>query len=90
MAVLVTLPPVLQALAGGVKNVGVGGGTVGECLEELAARYPQLKTKLFTRRGKLPKGTNIFVNGANVHPEPLARKVNDGDNVHISYLVLGG
>jgi molybdopterin converting factor small subunit len=90
MGVLVTLPPILQALAGGVKNVDVGGGTVAECLKELAARYPRLKTKLFTGRGKLPKGTNIFINGENAYPEPLARKVRDGDNVLISYLVLGG
>jgi MoaD family protein len=90
MSVSVNLPPVLQALAGDVKNVNISGSTVGECLKDLAARYPQLKTKLFTRQGKLPKGINIFINGENVYPETLAHPVHDGDTVHIFSPVLGG
>jgi molybdopterin converting factor small subunit len=90
MSVSISLPPVLQALAGDVKNVDVNGSTVGECFKDLAARYPRLKARLLTRRGNPPKGMHIFVNGENVYPEPLARPVHDGDKVYISYLVLGG
>jgi MoaD family protein len=90
MSVSISLPPVLQALAGDIKNVDAGGSTVGECLKELAVKYPQLESRLFTRRGKLPKGMNIFVNGENIHPEPLAHPVHDGDKVNIFYPVQGG
>jgi molybdopterin converting factor small subunit len=90
MSVSISLPPVLQALAGDVKNVNVSGSTVGECFKDLAAKYPQLKSKLFTRRGSLPKGINIFINGENVYPEPLTRPVHEGDVVHIFSPVLGG
>lgn len=90
MSVSISLPPVLQALAGEVQNVNVSGSTVGECLKELSVKYPQLEPRLFTRRGKLLKGTNIFVNGENVHPGPLAHPVHDGDKIHIFYLVQGG
>ena len=90
MSVTVSLPPVLQALAGDVKSVTADGSTVCECLKDLAARYPRLKAKLIDTRGNLPKGTNIFVNGKNIYPGPLAYPLHDGDKVHISYLVLGG
>lgn len=90
MSVLVRLPPVFQALAGDVKSISASGSTIGECFKDLAARYPQLRSRLFTRRGKLPHGMNIFINGENAYPEPLARPVHDGDEVYISYLVLGG
>jgi molybdopterin converting factor small subunit len=89
MTVEINIPPAFQALADGVTKVNVGCGTVGECLVELVRRYPALKEKIFTGRGKLPKGMNIFINGANA-PEPLARLVRDGDKVHVAYIVLGG
>ncbi len=90
MTVEISIPPSLQALIDGVNKVDVRGGTVGECLEELAGQYPALKPKLFTGKGKLPKGMNIFINGANAYPGPLTRTVLDGDKIHIAYAVLGG
>jgi molybdopterin converting factor small subunit len=90
VSVEINIPPVLQALAGDVRQINVTGSTVGECLEELVKQYPRLKPRLFNRRGKLPNGINIFVNGENTYPETLARRVKEGDKVHISYIVLGG
>jgi molybdopterin converting factor small subunit len=90
MTVEINIPPALQALADGVSKIDVRGSTVGECLEELAERYPALKKKLFTGKGKLPKGMNIFINRVGAYPDPLARQVRDGDKVHIAYSVLGG
>jgi sulfur-carrier protein len=90
MTVEINIPPSLQALVGGIGKVDVRGGTVGACLEELVERYPALKEKLFNGKGKLPKGMNIFINGSNAYPEPLARPVRDGDKIHIAYIVLGG
>ena len=90
MSVAVRIPPSLQALAGDVSEVSVAGDTVGACLRELVRLYPQLKVKIFTGRGKLLKGINIFVNGVNVFPNPLAKPVSSGDIVHVAYTVLGG
>jgi len=90
MSVEINIPPVLQALTGDIKQINVTGRTVGECLEELVKQYPRLKSRLFNRKNKLPNGINIFVNGENAYPEPLARAVHKGDKVHISYIVLGG
>ncbi len=90
MSVAINIPPSLQALVGGVVKTDVAGGTVGECLREFVRRYPRLKEKIFTRNGRLPKGMNIFINGAIAVPRPLSQPVHDGDKVHIAYIVLGG
>jgi molybdopterin converting factor small subunit len=90
MSVVVRIPPSLQALAGDVSEITVAGATVGACLRKMVRLYPQLKGKIFTARGMLLKGINIFVNGANVFPEPLIKPVSDGDIVHVAYTVLGG
>lgn len=90
MSVEINIPPVLQALTDGVRQIDVGGSTVGECLQELAKQYPKLKEKLFTGNGRLPKGMNIFINRVSAYPKPLARPVHDGDKIHIAHIVLGG
>ncbi len=90
MVVEVSIPPLLQTLADGTKQIDVGGGTVSECLEAVVKRYPRLKARLFTRGGKIAKGLNIYINGEGVYPDVLARSVKDGDKVHLAYLIFGG
>ena len=90
MSVEINIPPSLQSLVDGVRQVEVSGSTVGECLKDLVRRYPRLKEKIFTRSGRLPKSMNIFINGASVGPRSLAIPVRNGDKIHIAYIVLGG
>jgi len=90
MSIEINIPPVLQALVGGIRQINVSGGTVGECLEELVKQYPKLKSRLFTRQGRLINGISIFVNGESAYPEPQTRPVNKGDKIYISHIVLGG
>lgn len=90
MSVTIVLPPVLQPMVGGAKEIDVAGGTVGACLENLIKQYPALKPKFFTGKNKLPNGISIFVNGEDAYPEPLKKPVCDGDKIYISHIVLGG
>ncbi|MBN1161120.1 MAG: MoaD/ThiS family protein [Dehalococcoidales bacterium] len=90
MTVEINIPPVFQAMVKGVHRIDVNGGTVGECLNEMAAKYPQLKAKLFNKRGKLPHGISIYINGENAFPKPLSKPVRPGDKIYISHIVLGG
>jgi len=90
MTVEINIPPVLQAVVDGVSRIDVSGGTVGECLKEIVEKYPQLRAKLFNKRGRLPNGISIFINKENAFPEPLSRPVRDGDKIYISHIVLGG
>ncbi len=90
MTVEVNIPPLLQTLAGGVKQVNVSGGTVGECIEAIAHKYPDTRAHLFTEDGKLAKGLNVYINGENIRPGVLAAQVKDGDIIHLAYLIFGG
>ena len=90
MSVAVHIPPSLQALAGDTGEIAVAGDTVGACLRELVRLHPPLRGKLFTAKGRLLKGINIFVNRVNVFPDALRTPVSDGDVVHVAYTVLGG
>ena len=90
MSIEVSIPPFLQPLADNLKRVEVTGNTVGECLEALAKKYPRLKARLFVKKGKLPGGMNIYVNGESVYPDAMARQVRDGDKIHLAYLIFGG
>ncbi len=90
MTIQINIPPVLQALVGGVSRIDVNGATIGDCFNGMVKKYPQLKPKLFNKRGELPNGISIFLNGENAYPEPLSRPVRDGDKIHVSHIVLGG
>ena len=80
----------MQALVNGINRIDVSGSTVGECFNEMVKKYPQFKPKLFTPRGKLHNGIQIFINEKDAYPEPLSRSVRDGDKIYISHIVLGG
>ena len=73
MAIEINIPPVFQALVGGINRINVSGSTVGECLTEMVNQYPQLKPKLLIKPGKLPNGISIFINNENAYPEPLSQ-----------------
>jgi molybdopterin converting factor small subunit len=90
MSVEINIPPSLQAAIDGVARVDVTGSTVGECLKDLVRLYPRLKNRIFQRNGRLPRGMNVFINGASAGPRPQDRAVREGDKVHIAYIVLGG
>ncbi|HJX12887.1 MAG TPA: MoaD/ThiS family protein [Dehalococcoidales bacterium] len=90
MTVKINIPPFFQHLTGSVKIFEAGGSTVGECLNELVRQYPEIKSKLFTRNGRLLKGLNVFINGESAYPGELARPVRDGDKLHITYVMVGG
>lgn len=90
MSVEIVIPPFLQHLTGDVKAVQVIGSTVGECLEELIKQYPALKPRLFTRKGELRQGINIFLNKEAVNARELSRPVRDGDKLYITSIIMGG
>lgn len=90
MSIEVFIPPVLQALIGDVTRVPTTGQTIGECVNDLVKKHPVLRERLFSRHDKLANGVSIFLNGESAFPEPLAKKVHEGDKIHISFIVLGG
>ena len=90
MSVRIKLHRSLAKLADGQATVEVNGDTVGQCLEQLAARLPRLKKKLFEKDGTLNRILEVYVNGESIYPEELATKVKDGDELDTALRISGG
>jgi molybdopterin converting factor small subunit len=70
--------------------VEVEGKTVGQCLQQVVAKYPETGKWLFLSDSRLKDNVDIFVNGQNAFPEELAKPVQDGDDIHIIIVIAGG
>ncbi len=90
MTVQINLPQSMQHVADNKKVVEVSGGTVGECLDALVVRYPELKSVVFDKKGKLYGYLEIFVNNKSAYPRELFRRVADGDKINIVNIIAGG
>ncbi|MFC2020691.1 MoaD/ThiS family protein [Chloroflexota bacterium] len=90
MSVRININSSLTYLTDGEKLVEVDGSSVGQCLEQLVARFPELRGWLYRKDGKLNNFIDIFVNMESAYPEELAKPVKDGDTLDIIALIAGG
>ena len=74
----------------GHEVVEVDGKTVGNCLDDLSAKYPGIKNKLFDTKGRLRNIIEIYLNAESAFPDELLKPVNDGDEISITILLAGG
>jgi hypothetical protein len=82
--------PELRRLIGGPDDVRAEGGTVGECLRDLAARHPGAGELLFDGRGRLLPPVYVFVNIEGLRKAELTRVVGDKDELIVAFLATGG
>ena len=68
----------------------VNGRTIGECLDNLTKRFPDLKKLLFDENGNLYDYLCIYVNKLSASSNELAKPVKDEDEIHIIVLIEGG
>ncbi|MBI2850363.1 MAG: MoaD/ThiS family protein [Chloroflexi bacterium] len=90
MSVKINVHPALAHLTGDNEKVEVSGSTVGQCLDQLVARFPAIKSWLFAKSGKLNNTVEIYVNSKSSYPEELAMPVKDGDELQIVTIIIGG
>lgn len=94
MSVKVAIPTYLQVFTNNMEAVEVDGKTVGECLKNLTERFPDIGKVLFDNDGRLfYSGLNtvaIYVNGEDSYPEELNKRVKNGDEIRILYMIGGG
>lgn len=90
MSIKVRLPPFFQQFTGGQKVVETKGDTVGECLQDLVLRFPEIKQRLYDKKGELAQFIEIYVNSESSYPDELARTVKDGDELTIVVALSGG
>ncbi len=90
MSVKVNIHPSLTYMTGGQNLVEVDGRNVGECLDALVSKFPEMKDWLYAKNGKLNGTIEIYVNSKSSYPEELAMPVKDGDQLHIVAIIIGG
>jgi molybdopterin converting factor small subunit len=74
----------------GLDTVQVDGDTIGNCLNALIGRFPEMKAALFDGKGKLKNQIEIYLNMESAYPDELTKKVQPGDEIHITVMLAGG
>lgn len=90
MSVKVNIHSTHRRYTDGRKTVEVTGRTIGECLENLTGRFPDMKKVLYGRDGTLNHLIEIYLNLQSTYPEELKKPVRDGDEIQITLLLAGG
>ena len=86
----VRIPPVLRDAVGGTREIDVAGGTVGQVLDDLFARHPDLRDRV-TEAGRLSRFVNVYVNDRDVrYREGLETAVGPEDTVILLPAMAGG
>jgi len=88
MGIKVRFDSSLKHATAGKDNIEVNGRVVGECIDDLANRFPAMKKWLFGKHGILL--VLIFLNGEIVHQKNLDRPVEEGDELLLSLISGGG
>ena len=90
MAVTVKIPAQLRGLTGNESEAQVEGGSVGEALDALYARFDGLRDRI-TENGELRRFVNVYAGGEDIRfGQGLATPVGDGDEITILPAVAGG
>ncbi len=74
----------------GMEVVETKGSTVGECLKDLVRQYPAMGASIYGKKGGLNPLLEIYVNAESAYPDELAKRVKDGDALHITLMLSGG
>jgi molybdopterin/thiamine biosynthesis adenylyltransferase/rhodanese-related sulfurtransferase/molybdopterin converting factor small subunit len=87
----VLLPVALRHLAGNQEEVQLTGTTVGEVMNDLVDKFPELKKHLFTPEGRLRNFVNVYVNDEDMrYVQEERTPVKEGDIVSIVPSIAGG
>ena len=85
------IPTPLRQYVGKQASVDVQGATVGEAMNALVARHPELRKHLYTEEGKLRAFVNLYVNDEDIrYLQKEATTLKDGDNISIVPSIAGG
>jgi molybdopterin converting factor small subunit len=90
-AVTVRLPPYWRKHTDRKPEVPAEGATVGEALEAVAARHPELRPLLFSETGVLQGSVSVFLNRESVaRRQGLATALRGGDQLSVILAIAGG
>jgi MoaD family protein len=91
MAVKIQIPTPLRPYTGQQGIVEIEGKTVGELLQNLAAKHGDLRAHLYAPDGKLRSFVNIYLNDEDIRfLQNLDTTIGDGDEISIVPAIAGG
>ena len=71
-------------------SIPVEGKTLGECIDQLTGKYPEIKKLILDKEGKLTRSYDIYVNGESSYPLEMSKEIKDGDKINLVFVVFGG
>jgi molybdopterin converting factor small subunit len=90
LSVVVRVPPVLRAEAGGAREVEASGSNVREVLENLTERLPALGQRVYGE-GEIRSFVNVYVDGEDVRTRNgLETPVRESSTVILLPAMAGG
>lgn len=94
MSVKINIPSYLQYFTDNAKVVEVESGSVYECLKKLTEKFEGIKLVLFDNKGEIQiqplNHVAVFKNGVAIEPDEYLNEVDDGDELDLIYVILGG
>jgi molybdopterin converting factor small subunit len=89
MSIEISIHKTHRRYTDGRETIEVEGKDVGECLKDLAKKFPPLNKEIF-KNGKLNPIIEVYLNGASAFPNELIKPVKDGDKINLVYMLSGG
>jgi sulfur-carrier protein adenylyltransferase/sulfurtransferase len=87
----ILIPTALRQFTEQQDSIEVNGATVAEALNELTARYPNIKKNLFNDQGKLRSFVNVYVNDEDIrYLEKDATALEGNETISIVPSIAGG
>ena len=87
----IIIPTPLRQFTGKLDSVTVPGATVGEVLNNLTTKYPDLRKQLFTDEGKVRSFVNVYLNDEDIrYLSKDASPAKDGDTISLVPSIAGG
>ncbi|HEX3473346.1 MAG TPA: MoaD/ThiS family protein [Silvibacterium sp.] len=86
------IPTPLRVYTDKQDTVGVEASTVGEALNALTAKHPDLKKHLYSEEGRLRAFVNVYLNDEDIRylPEKEGTRVGGNDALSIIPSIAGG
>jgi molybdopterin synthase sulfur carrier subunit len=86
----VRIPPTLRNETEGVATIEASGETVRDLLDDLTARFPRLRERIYPE-GELARFVNVYVEGEDVRTrDGLETTVSDGSTMILLPAMAGG
>ncbi|MCH7754756.1 MoaD family protein [candidate division KSB1 bacterium] len=91
MSVEIIIPLVLRQYAENRDSVKLSGQNIGELLDNLMQKFPNMKKHLFSEDGQIRNFVNVYVNDDDIrYLENSETQLKEGDVISIIPSVAGG